>query len=112
LALYLTEANVGSLLTPADALEAVEGSFRRLAAGEVENRPRERLRLEDGAFAVMAAVDRELQLAGVKTYAWLPGGTPFVVVLFDTAQAELAGVIEADKMGQLRTGAASGVAAK
>jgi len=75
LPLYLTEANVGSLLTPADALEAVEGCFRRLAAGEVENRPRERLRLEDGAFAVMAAVDRELRLAGVKTYAWLPGGT-------------------------------------
>lgn len=72
--LYLTEANVGSLLTPADALEAVEGSFMRLAAGEVENRPRERLRLEDGTFAVMAAVDRELRLAGVKTYAWLPAG--------------------------------------
>jgi ornithine cyclodeaminase/alanine dehydrogenase-like protein (mu-crystallin family) len=112
LPLYLTEANVGSLLTPADALQAVEGSFRRLAAGEVENRPRERLRLEDGAFAAMAAVDRELHLAGVKTYAWLPGGTPFVVVLFDTRRAELAGVIEADKMGQLRTGAASGIAAK
>jgi len=112
LALYLTEANVGSLLTPADALEAVEGSFRRLAAGEVENRPRERLRLEDGVFALMGAVDNGLQLAGVKTYAWLPGGTPFVVVLFDTARAELAGVIEADKLGQLRTGAASGVAVK
>ena len=110
--LYLTEANVDSLLAPADALEAVEGSFLRLAAGAVENRPRERLRLEDGSFAVMAAVDRELELAGVKTYAWLPGGTPFVVVLFDTRRAELAGVIEADKLGQLRTGAASGVAAK
>jgi len=112
LPLYLTEANVNSLLAPADALEAVEGCFRRLAAGAVENRPRERLRLEDGAFAVMAAVDRELKLAGLKAYTWLPGGTPFVVVLFDTERAELAGVIEADKLGQLRTGAASGIAAK
>jgi ornithine cyclodeaminase/alanine dehydrogenase-like protein (mu-crystallin family) len=110
--LYLTEGDVASLLTPADALEAVEGSFRRLAAGAVENRPRERLRVEDGAFAVMAAVDRELALAGLKSYTWLPGGTPFVVVLFDTESAALAGVIEADKLGQLRTGAASGVAAK
>jgi ornithine cyclodeaminase/alanine dehydrogenase-like protein (mu-crystallin family) len=110
--LYLTEANVESLLTPALALEAVEGCFGRIAAGEIENRPRERLRLEDGVFAVMSAVDRELGLAGLKSYAWLPGGTPFVVVLFDTARAELAGVIEADKLGQLRTGAASGVAAK
>jgi alanine dehydrogenase len=109
---YLTEAEVESLLGPADALAAVEGCFRRLAAGEIENRPRERLRLDDGVFAVMAAVDRGLKLAGLKSYAWLPGGTPFIVVLFDTEAASLAAVIEADKLGQLRTGAASGVAAK
>ncbi len=110
--LYLTEAQVAELLTPADAVEAVEGSLRRLAAGEVDNVPRKRVRLEGGAFAVMSAVDRELGLAGLKSYAWLEGGTPFVVVLFDTEKAELAAVIEADKLGQLRTGAASGVAAK
>jgi len=110
--LYLTEAEVAELVTPTDALEAVEGSFRRLAAGEVENLPRRRARLEGGLFAVMAAVDRELGLAGLKSYAWLEEGTPFVVVLFDTHKAELAAVIEADKLGQLRTGAASGVAAK
>ena len=110
--LYLTEAEVGELLTPADALEAVEGCFRRLAAGEIENRPRTRTRLEGGAFAVMSAVDRELGLAGLKSYAWLECGTPFVVVLFDLESAELAAVIEADKLGQLRTGAASGIAAK
>jgi alanine dehydrogenase len=112
LPLYLTEAEVESLLGPADALEAVEGSFRRLAAGAVDNRPRERLRLEGGVFAVMSAVDRELHLAGLKSYTWLPDGTPFVVILFDTAAARIAGVIEADKLGQLRTGAASGVAAR
>jgi ornithine cyclodeaminase/alanine dehydrogenase-like protein (mu-crystallin family) len=110
--LYLTEAEVGELLTPADALEAVEACFRRLAAGAIENVPRRRLRLEGGAFAVMSAVDRELGLAGLKSYAWLENGTPFVVVLFDADRAELAAVIEADKLGQLRTGAASGVAAK
>jgi ornithine cyclodeaminase/alanine dehydrogenase-like protein (mu-crystallin family) len=60
----------------------------------------------------MSATDEELGFAGLKAYTWLPGGTPFVVVLFDTEKAQLAAVIEADKMGQLRTGAASGVAAK
>jgi ornithine cyclodeaminase/alanine dehydrogenase len=110
--LYLTEAEVAELLTPADALAAVEGSFRRLAAGEVDNRPRHRHRLEGGAFAVMSAVDHGLGFAGLKSYAWLPNGTPFVVCLFDLERAELAAVIEADKLGQLRTGAASGVAAK
>jgi ornithine cyclodeaminase/alanine dehydrogenase len=110
--LYLTEAQVGKLLTPADALEAVEDCFRRLASGEVENRPRARLRLEEGALAFMAAVDRELGLAGVKTYAATPGGTQFVVVLFDARKGVVLALIEADKLGQLRTGAASGVAAK
>jgi alanine dehydrogenase len=110
--LYLTEAEVGELLTPADALEAVEACFRRLAADAIDNTPRKRTRLEGGVFAVMSAVDHELGLAGLKSYAWLEDGTPFVVVLFDTNRAELAAVIEADKLGQLRTGAASGVAAK
>ena len=110
--MYLTEAEVGELLTPADALEAVEGCFRRLAAGTIDNTPRQRTRLEGGMFAVMSAVDRELGFAGLKSYSWLEGGTPFVVVLFDTERAELAAVIEADKMGQLRTGAATGVAVK
>ncbi len=110
--LYLTEAEVAELLTPAEALEAVEGSFRRLAEGEVENLPRRRARLEHGLFALMAAVDNGLGFAGSKSYAWTEDGTPFVVVLFDTQKGALAAVIEADKLGQLRTGAASGVAAK
>ena len=110
--LYLTEAEVAELLTPADVLEAIEGSFRRTAAGEVDVKPRHRHRLEGGAFAAMSAVDHGIGFAGLKAYAWLaPKGTPFVVVLFDLEKAELAGVIEADKLGQLRTGAASGVAA-
>ncbi len=111
LPLYLTESDVSSLLTPVDALEAVEGSFERLAGGAVDNRPRARLRAGDGAFAVMPAVDPELGFAGLKTYLWAPGGTPFCVLLFSLETAELAAVIEADKLGQLRTGAASGVAA-
>jgi alanine dehydrogenase len=110
--LYLTEADVEALLTPADAIAAVESCFGRLARGEVENRPRVRQKADGGAFAVMSAVDHGLRLAGVKSYAWLPSGTPFVVCLFDLDRGELAAVIEADKLGQLRTGAASAVAAK
>jgi alanine dehydrogenase len=110
--LYLTESEVEQLFTPADALETVEACFQRLAGGEVENRSRYRLRGEGGVLAVMAAVDNELHLAGVKSYASVPGRTVFVVCLFDLERGELAAVIEADKLGQLRTGAASGVAAK
>jgi alanine dehydrogenase len=111
-ALYLNEADVADLLTPEDAVGAVEECFLRMARGSIELRPRTRMRVEDGVFAVMAAADAELQRAGVKAYTWTSAGTPFVVVLFDLEQAQLAAVIEADKLGQLRTGGASGVAAK
>jgi len=110
--LYLTEADVTGLLTPADALEAVEGSFRRLASGETENVPRQRTRWEGGFLAVMWAVDRELGLAGLKSYAASAEGVSFVVLLFDLETTKPVAVIEADKLGQLRTGAASGVAAR
>jgi alanine dehydrogenase len=113
MALYLTEDDVGALLTVDDALEAVEGSFRRLADGAVENRPRYRMGLDEGVMAVMAAADLELGYAGLKTYtAFGTGDTRFVVLLFDTGRAELVAMIEADRLGQLRTGAASGVAAR
>jgi alanine dehydrogenase len=110
--LYLTERDVEKLVTGADAIAAVEACFERLARGEIDNRPRTRQKADGGVFAVMSAVDHELRLAGVKSYAWVPGGTPFVVCLFDIQRGELAAVIEADKLGQLRTGAASAVAAK
>jgi len=110
--LYLTEEDVEALLSIADALEAVEGSFLRLAEGVVENRPRYRLRLDGGALAVMAAADLGLGVAGVKAYAAGRSGASFVFCLFDAASQQTLALIEADQLGRLRTGAASGVAAK
>jgi alanine dehydrogenase len=110
--LYLTEAEVEQLLTPADAIGAVEACLERLARGEVANHPRYRQSADGGAYAVMSAVDHELRLAGVKSYAAVPAGTRFVVSLHDLDSAAVVGVIEADRLGQLRTGAASAVAAK
>jgi len=101
---------VARLLTPADAIDAVEDCFRRLAAGTIENVPRYRVRLEDGALAVMSAVDRERNLACVKAYVATGEGVTFVVVLFEGLEAKA--VIEADTLGRLRTGAASAVAAR
>jgi ornithine cyclodeaminase/alanine dehydrogenase-like protein (mu-crystallin family) len=110
--LYLAEADIDKLLTPEDALDAVEGSFQRLAEGVVENVPRRRLRLESGMLAVMSAADTGLGVAGVKTYAAGSGGASFVLVLFDAQTDETLAIVEADRLGQYRTGAASGVAAK
>src|SRR5436190_20326132 len=81
-----------------------------MARGSVDLLPRKRLRLEDGALAVMAASDRELGMSGSKSYAAAGGKVSFLVTLFEGGEA--VAVIEADRLGQLRTGAASGVAAR
>jgi ornithine cyclodeaminase/alanine dehydrogenase-like protein (mu-crystallin family) len=110
--LYLREADVEDLLSPADAVEAVEGCFARLAGGAVENRPRYRLGLEGGRLNVMGAADLELRRAGVKTYVSFAEGARFVFALFAADTPDLLALIEADRLGQLRTGCASAVAAR
>jgi alanine dehydrogenase len=110
--LHLTEDDVARLLTPADAVATIESCFERMARGAVHNRPRYRLPLEQGALAVMAASDLELGYAAAKVYAGFPSGARFAVLLYRADRPELVALIDADKLGQLRTGAASGVAAK
>jgi alanine dehydrogenase len=110
--LYLTEQDVEATLTPADAVEAIEACFQRMATGAVRIAPRRRLELVEGRFADMAASDLELGYAGVKAYAGYHEGAAFVVALFAADRPELVAVIEADHLGRLRTGAASAVAAK
>ncbi|HEX6662198.1 MAG TPA: ornithine cyclodeaminase family protein [Gaiellaceae bacterium] len=110
--LYLSEEDVGALLDPGDAVEAVEASFLRMAAGSVEIAPRRRLNLDEGRLADMAASDLELGYAGVKTYTAFGNGAAFVVVLFAADRPEVVALVEADHLGRLRTGAASAVAAR
>jgi ornithine cyclodeaminase/alanine dehydrogenase-like protein (mu-crystallin family) len=110
--LYLSEDDVRSLVTPADAVGAIEACFERMVRGAVENAPRRRLRLEDGRLADMAAADLELGYAGAKVYAGFAEGAAFAVALFAADRPELVAVLEADQLGRLRTGAASAVAAR
>ena len=110
--IFLSEDDVQKLLSPADAVEAIEASFQRMAAGAVHIAPRRRLELQEGRLADMAASDLELGYAGIKAYAGFHEGAAFVVALFATDRPELVAVIEADHLGRLRTGAASAVAAK
>ena len=110
--LFLHEADVEELLSPSEAVEVVEACFARMSRGAVELDPRRRLRLEDGRLHVMAASDLELRRAGVKTYVGFADGARFVVALFAADAPELLALIEADRLGQRRTGAASAVAAR
>jgi len=112
LPLFFSEDDVQELLTPADAVDAIEACFHRMATGAVQIAPRRRLELEEGRLADMAASDLELGYAGAKVYAGFADGAAFVVPLFSTKRPELVAVVEADRLGRLRTGAASAVAAR
>ncbi len=110
--LWLSEDDVASLVSPGEAIPVVEDCFRRIAAGQVELMPRRRFAVEGGYFAVMAAADRGLGVAGLKSYTVVGETLHFVVCLFDLGSGALTAMIAADRLGQVRTGAASGVAAK
>jgi ornithine cyclodeaminase/alanine dehydrogenase len=110
--LWLSEEDVATLVSPADAVPVIEDCFRRMAAGRVELMPRRRFEIDGGYFAVMAAADRGLGMAGLKSYTVVEGSLQFVVCLFELAAGSLVAMVAADRLGQVRTGAASGVAAK
>jgi len=111
--LLLTEADVRSLLTMPIALEVVEESLREQGRGELILHPRRRIKMPDNALLhYMAAGDTVHGFMGMKLYTVARGVARFVVPLFRSTTGEMAALIEADALGQIRTGAASGVATK
>jgi len=111
--LLIKEAEVRSLLTMRTALEVVEESLRQQGEGELILHPRRRIKLPDnGLLHYMAAADPVRGYMGMKLYTSVRGVTRFVVPLFRANTGEMAALIEADALGQIRTGAASGVATK
>jgi ornithine cyclodeaminase/alanine dehydrogenase-like protein (mu-crystallin family) len=110
--LHISEAEVRSVLTMPQALEAVEEISRKQATGEVVVHPRRRFELPNGFFHYMAAADFSLRFVAMKQYTYVRGKLRFLVPLYEMATGDLVAQIEADYMGQLRTGAASGVATK
>src|ERR1700692_879093 len=110
--LHIDEAEVRSVLTMALALEAVEESLRKQARGEVVVQPRRRFELPRGFYHYMAAADYGRGLVADNQYPYVAGKIRFLVLLYEMATGDLLAQIEADYMGQLRTGAASGVATK
>jgi ornithine cyclodeaminase/alanine dehydrogenase-like protein (mu-crystallin family) len=113
MALLLIESDVRSLLTMSIALAAVEESFLHLADGSAVVHSRQRLHPKEGAYLhYMAAADSITGYMGMKLYTSARSGLRFVVPLFRTGTGELVALLEADYLGQMRTGAASGIATK
>jgi alanine dehydrogenase len=113
MALLLTEADVTELLTMPMALAAVEESFRRLANGAAILHPRHRLHIPGKSYLhYMAAADSAGGYMGLKIYSSARDGLRFLVPLFDAQSGNLRALVEADFLGQVRTGAASGLATR
>jgi alanine dehydrogenase len=111
--LHISEAEVRQVLTMPMALEAVEEVSRKQASDEVIVHPRRRFELPSGGFFhYMAAADYKAGFLAMKQYTFVRGKIRFLVPLYEIATGDLVAMIEADYMGQLRTGAASGVATK
>ena len=112
MALFLSEADVQALFPMQRGLECVEASFRAQHDGKGINRPRQRIFLPGTSLHYMAAALHDENLVGMKIYTVTSASFHFVVLLFDGVSGELLAFIEADHLGRIRTGAASGVATK
>ena len=110
--LYLTEDDVRQVLTMDVALPAVEAAFRKLSLDEAENVPRQRCQTDHVMLHVLPAAAKTLGAIGYKAYTTSKAGARFHVTLFDPKTGEMTAVLQADYLGQVRTGAASGVATK
>jgi ornithine cyclodeaminase/alanine dehydrogenase-like protein (mu-crystallin family) len=111
--LMLNEDEVRRLLTMDMALEAVEQGLRKMALDEAQLIPRSRAVTDHATLHTMAATAKSLGVMGSKVYATSRrGGAIFVVSLFDGKSGALLALIQADYLGQVRTGAASGIATR
>ena len=112
--LYITEDEVNEVLTMELALETVEQAFQLLSDGGATNAPRSRIRLPAGGlFNFMCAAAPGAGVMGLKAYGVTRGNpVKFYVQIFSAETGELLALLEAGDLGQVRTGAASGVATK
>lgn len=110
--LFLTESDVRELLPMERALDCVEASFLAQGTDRAVNRPRDRIILPRVSLHYMAGALPESQHLGIKIYTATPEAVRFLLLLFDTESGELLSLMQADHLGRIRTGAASGIATK
>ena len=102
---YITEEEVAKNLGVRETVDILEEAFESYSTGTSYYRPRERIIFNETVFNTMPGVFQHRHLAGLKTYIANRNGARFVVLIFDTRKTELLAVIEANKLGQIRTGA-------
>jgi ornithine cyclodeaminase/alanine dehydrogenase-like protein (mu-crystallin family) len=109
-ALYLSQSDVDQVLDMRLAIEVVEEAFRQLADRKATNVPRVRAKGAGIVLHTMSAAADYLGLVGWKCYSSIRAGARFHVGLYDSSSGEWTAIIEAERLGQLRTGATTAVA--
>jgi alanine dehydrogenase len=112
MALYLTEKDVIDLLPMEEAVKCVEASFHSQAQGKAPNQPRRRVFLPKVSLHYMAGALEDEGVVGLKIYTVSRDILHFLVLLYSAENGDLLALMEADHLGRIRTGAASGVATK
>ena len=107
---YIKEAEVRQILTMAKAVELVERAFRDRARGKAFDIPRRRTLQPGGHLHVLQAAAPEIDLIGFKAYYLKPEARTFFLHLINHRRGNQEALIEADWLGRIRTGAATGVA--
>lgn len=110
--LLISEDEVQELADMNMALSAIEGVLHLHGSGDAINLPRRRLNGGHTTLQLMGGAIPSADRIGYKAYVGGGGATRFVVNLYRESTGELDAIIEAGRLGQLRTGAASGVSAK
>jgi alanine dehydrogenase len=108
---FISEAAVAEVLTVSDAILVIDRVMRDQAAGLAENSPRQRLRVGEASLHMLAASWEGGGVYGQKVYSVGPGGSQFWVLLYHSDGRPFA-LVEAQRLGQIRTGAATGVATR
>lgn len=108
--LFLTEDDVAGLVSVVETIDVLERAFRHQRDGQATTLPRRRL-ATDGLFLHMLA-GAVPGYFGYKTYATGKGKPRFYFYLYDTETADMLAVMQADALGQIRTGAATGLATR
>ena len=110
MALFLNENDIRQLLTMPLTIEAVEEAHRELSLARAIDIPRQRTRLPQTALHILQGALPGRDAIGYKAYTSNRSGVRFLVHVFSAASGVLRVVLEADYLGMMRTGAASGVA--
>ena len=108
--LYLSEKDVQELLPMRETIEVMRRTFEALAEGRAQNQPRRRLILETGSV-LHSMAGAYGNYFGTKFYSTNPRyGAHFYFMLYDANTAQPLALLEANHLGQIRTGAAGGFA--